>query len=470
MYYICIDFYNTYYIMLLERGYKIMKKSKLTIVGGGSTYTLGILMSLIEESNHLPLSHITLYDTDTSRQEKIGRAASILLKEHYPSLENFKYTSNKKEAFKDTDIIFVQIRTGGLTMREKDEQIPIKHGLVGQETCGAGGMAYGLRSIPEMIQLVDDIRSLNSDTWILNYTNPAAIVGLALDKIFPDDKRLLNICDMPIAIMKSYSDILEEDIWNLEADYFGLNHFGWFTSIRNKQGYDYTSQLKQLILDNDFKPTDKLIANDPSWQATFKQAKQMIQDFNEYLPNTYLQYYLYPNELSKKEPMDNTRARQVINGREKEVFTDCDVIINQNSTQNIDISGDIHGIYMIRIAASLVHHLKERFIIMTRNEGIISNLPYDALVEVPALLGNEGVEPFKIGEISTFYKGLLENQYAYEKLIIEAYFDNDYEKLLQALILNRTVIDTNKAKEVLKDLFEANKDHWPVLNKREETL
>src|SRR5699024_11058952 len=100
MYYICIDFYNTYYIMLLERGNKIMKKSKLTIVGGGSTYTLGILMSLIEESNHLPLSHITLYDTDTSRQEKIVRAASILLKEHYPSLENLKYTSNQKEFIK----------------------------------------------------------------------------------------------------------------------------------------------------------------------------------------------------------------------------------------------------------------------------------------------------------------------------------------------------------------------------------
>src|SRR5699024_214314 len=100
----------------------------------------------------------------------------------------------------------------------------------------------------------------------------------------------------------------------------------------------------------------------------------------------------------------------------------------------------------------------------------ISNLPYDALVEVPALLGNEGVEPFKIGEISTFYKGLLENQYAYEKLIIEAYFDNDYEKLLQALILNRNVIDKNKAKEDLKDLVEVNTDQCPVLNKREETL
>ncbi|PTI30856.1 6-phospho-alpha-glucosidase [Mammaliicoccus vitulinus] len=441
-----------------------MKKSKLTIVGGGSTYTLGILMSLIEEANHLPLSEITLYDTDISRQEKIGKAANILLKEHYPSLEKFEYTSNQSTAFKDADIIFVQIRTGGLLMRELDEQIPIQHGLVGQETCGAGGMSYGLRSIPDMIQLVKDIRSINKEAWVLNYTNPAAIVGLALDKVFPDDNRLLNICDMPIAIMKSYADILDEDVWNLEADYFGLNHFGWFTKIRNKYGHDYTSELKHLIKNNDFKPTDKLIANDPSWQSTFKQAKQMVQDFEEFLPNTYLQYYLYPNQLSQKESANNTRARQVINGREKEVFNDCDTIINQNNTENIDISGDIHGVYMIRIAASLVHHLKERFIIITRNEGIIPNLPSDALVEVPALLGKNGAEPFKVGEISTFYKGLLENQYAYEKLVVEAYFENDYNKLLQALVLNRTVIDTNKAKNVLNDLFEANKEYWPNLN------
>ncbi|MEB8068513.1 MULTISPECIES: 6-phospho-alpha-glucosidase [Mammaliicoccus] len=447
-----------------------MKKCKLTIVGGGSTYTLGILMSLIEESENLPLSHITLYDTDSSRQEKIGQAASILLKEHYPSLEKFEYTTNKTLAFKDVDIIFVQIRTGGLLMRELDEQIPIQHGLVGQETCGAGGMSYGLRSISDMIQLVEDIRSINKDAWILNYTNPAAIVGLALDKVFPNDDRLLNICDMPIAIMKSYADILNEDVWNLEADYFGLNHFGWFTKIRNKDGHDYTSELKQLIQNNDFKPTDKLIANDPSWQSTFKQAKQMVMDFNEYLPNTYLQYYLYPNQLSQKESIENTRARQVINGREKEVFNDCDTIINQNNTHNIDISGDIHGIYMIRIAASLVYHLNKRFIIITRNDGIIPNLPSDALVEVPALLGNNGATPLHVGEISTFYKGLLENQYAYEKLVVEAYFENDYDKLIQALVLNRTVIDTNKAKDVLTDLFEANKDYWPNLNKKEENI
>ncbi len=440
-----------------------MKKINLTIVGGGSTYTLGILMSLIDEKERFPLKSLTLYDNDKSRQKLIGKAAQILLKEHYPELEYFNFTTNQEVAFKNADTIFVQIRTGGLSMREKDEQIPIKHGLVGQETCGAGGMAYGFRSIKDMIQLINDIRSINKDTWVLNYTNPAAIVGLALDKVFPDDYKILNICDMPIGIMKSYADLLNEDVWDLEADYFGLNHFGWFTAIRNGEGIDVTKQIKEKVLNEDFKPTDKLIANDPSWQATFNQAKTMLHDFKDYLPNTYLQYYLYPEKLSEKENLNNTRARQVINGRETEVFNDCQTIIQNQSTAKINVEGDIHGSYMVRAAASLVHNSRQKFIVMIRNKGVISNLPYDALVEVPALLTSHGVEPINVGTIGTFYKGLLENQYAYESLVVEAYLENSYDKLLQAMVLNRTIIDTDKAKTVLKDLIHANQDYWPTL-------
>ncbi|WP_210127761.1 6-phospho-alpha-glucosidase [Staphylococcus sp. GDX8P114P-2] len=440
-----------------------MKKINLTIIGGGSTYTLGILMSLIDEKERLPLKSLTLYDNDKSRQRLIGQAAQILLKEHYPELESFNFTTNQENAFKNADAIFVQIRTGGLPMREQDEQIPIKHGLVGQETCGAGGMAYGFRSIKDMIQLINDIRSINKDTWILNYTNPAAIVGLALDKVFPDDYKILNICDMPIGIMKSYADLLNEDVWELEADYFGLNHFGWFTAIRNGRGIDVTKKIKEKVLNEDFKPTDKLIANDPSWQATFNQAKTMLHDFKDYLPNTYLQYYLYPEKLSKKENLNNTRARQVINGRETEVFNDCQTIIQNQSTAKINVEGDIHGSYMVRAAASLVHNTQQKFIVMTRNNGVISNLPYDALVEVPSLLTSHGVEPINVGTIGTFYKGLLENQHAYESLVVEAYLENSYDKLLQAMVLNRTIIDTDKAKTVLDDLIHANQDYWPTL-------
>lgn len=441
-----------------------MKKQRLVLAGSGSTYTIGMMMSLIEEKERFPLKDLVFYDTDKERQERNAKATEILFKERYPELESFSYTTNKEEAFKDADFVFVQIRTGGLLMREQDEQISLKNGVVGQETCGPGGLAYGLRSIKDMIELVKDIRQYSPEAWILNYTNPAAIVGEALNREFPNDYRLLNICDMPIAIMISYAKILDLNVWDIVPEYFGLNHFGWFTKIYDKEGNDHTERLKQLIIDNGFTPEDKEIANDVSWQKTFEQARQMLIDFPEFLPNTYLQYYLYPDEMVTKEDPKCTRARQVIEGRQKRVHDICDHIIENETAEGADLHVDIHGVFMIKAAASLAYNLSERFIVIVENKGIIPNLPADAMVEVPALLTSNGSKPFSVGEIPTFYKGLIEGQYAYEKLIVDAYFENSYQKLLQALTLNRTVVNVPTAKAILADLIEANKKFWPVLN------
>src|SRR5699024_4239524 len=440
-----------------------MEKKNLVIVGGGSTYTLGIIMSLIDEKGTLPLRKLTFYDTDRARQEKIAKAVEVILREKYPELEEFKYTTDKETAFTDIDVAFLQIRTGGLKMREQDEQIPLRHGVLGQETCGPGGMAYGMRSIPNMIELIRDIRTYAEDAWIMNYTNPAAIVAEALKREFPDDGRLLNICDMPIAIMKSYADMLDKDVWDLVPGYFGLNHFGWFTKIEDKLGQDYADVIKDKIVNEGFIPTDSEIANDASWQATFATARRMLMDFPEYLPNTYLQYYFYPEDMAQKERPDNTRARQVIDGRQKRVHETCDRIAESQSLSGVKLTGDIHGAYMIRAAASLIHHLNHVYIVMVKNDGIISNIPREAMVEVPAMMTKSGPKPFAVGEIPAFYKGLIENQYAYEKLVVDAYYEQSYMKMLQALTLNRTVTDVNRAKAILDDLIEANKGYWPEL-------
>ncbi|MCG1008436.1 6-phospho-alpha-glucosidase [Salinicoccus sp. ID82-1] len=441
-----------------------MNKKNLVIVGGGSTYTLGIVMSLIAEKEALPLNKLVFYDTDDERQEKIAKATEVILKERYPELGTFEYTTDKSKAFTDMDVAFLQIRTGGLKMREKDEQIPLKYGVVGQETCGPGGMAYGMRSIRDMIELIHDIRSYTDDAWIMNYTNPAAIVAEALQREFPDDDRLLNICDMPIAIMKSYADMLGKDVWDLVPGYFGLNHFGWFTKIEDKEGTDYTEVIKEKIINEGFVPTDEEIANDESWKKTFAQARKMLMDFPEFLPNTYLQYYLYPETLAAKEVPDNTRARQVINGRQKRVHDQCRHIISTQSTEGVELTDDVHGVYMVKAAASLMYQMNEIYIVMVRNNGIISNIPHDAMVEVPAMLTRSGPRPFSVGDVPTFYKGMMENQLAYEKLVVDAYFEESYSKALQALTLNRTVTDVEKAKQILDDLIEENKGYWPELH------
>lgn len=441
-----------------------MKRQNLTVVGGGSTYTLGMMMSLIAEKETFPLKRVVFYDIDAERQALNAQATEILFKEKYPEIEEFIYTTDKSIAFEHSDFFFIQIRVGGLAMRERDEQIPLAHGCIGQETCGAGGMAYGLRSIGDMIQLINDIRQHQPEAWILNYTNPAAIVAEALNRRFPDDHRILNICDMPAAIMVSYAQLLGCEIWDLVPEYFGLNHYGWFTRIRNKAGEDLTDRIKDTILHQGITAVDPEIADDPSWQATFQNMKTLLEDNPEFLPNTYLQYYLYPDKMVAKEDMNNTRARQVINGREKRVFALCRRIITAGTTANETLHADIHGRYMVRVAASLAYNLGDTYIVIVPNNGCISNLQHDAMVEVPAVLTSDGPKPFAVGALPTFQKGMIESQLGYEKLVVDAWFEGSRQKLVNALTLNRTVVNVPKAKAIVDELLIENKDFLPAFN------
>ena len=154
-------------------------KYKITIVGGGSTWTPGLLKSLCNKKDKLPLYELVLFDNDEKRQEPIGKFAQILFGEENKDVKVI-YTIDKNIAYQNVDFVFCQIRTGGFKMREFDEKIPLKYGVVGQETCGPGGFAYGLRSIPDMIEIVRDVRKNNKDAWILNYTNPALIKSQVL--------------------------------------------------------------------------------------------------------------------------------------------------------------------------------------------------------------------------------------------------------------------------------------------------
>mgnify|MGYP001770228811 FL=1 len=197
-----------------------------------------------------PINRLVMYDINLDRQKVIGEFAKGLFREEYPNI-NFSYTTNKEEAFtEDIDFVFVQIRTGGYKMREKDEKIPLKLGVIGQETCGPGGFAYGMRSIRDMVQLIKDVISKTKDAWILNYTNPAAIVAIALQELFPEDKRILNICDQPENLLRSYCRLLNMNERDFDPVYFGLNHFGWFTYLYDPQ------KLREMILKNGFRPAD----------------------------------------------------------------------------------------------------------------------------------------------------------------------------------------------------------------------
>lgn len=439
-----------------------MKKYKVVIVGGGSTWTPGLLKSLCEKKNEFPMEELRMYDINAERQAVIGEFAKVLFAEEYPDLK-FLYTTDKAQAYKEADFVFCQIRSGGFDMRMLDEQIPLAHGVVGQETCGAGGFAYGLRSIPDMIQIVRDARTYANDPWILNYTNPAAIVAVALERVFPGDKKIVNMCDQPVNLLQSFAKVLGIRRQDIVPEYVGLNHFGWFTKLTDRDGNDLLAPLREKILSEGFLPADAA-ERDASWLHTYAMVQTIMRDFPDYVPNTYLQYYLYPEQVVAQLDPDHTRTEEVRNGREKRVFTQCRQAARQGSTKGLTIAkSEVHADMIVEVASSIAFDKGELFIMITRNNGTVSNFHEDAMVETAAHVGANGVTAVPFGKIDVFMKGLMEGQYAYEHLTVDSYFEGSYKKALQALTLNRTLVDAQKAKAVLDDLIDANQDYWPEL-------
>jgi maltose-6'-phosphate glucosidase len=441
-----------------------MKKHSIVIAGGGSTFTPGIVLMLLDNLDRLPIRQIKFYDNDEARQDIVADACEVIIKEKAPEIKVVK-TIDPETAFTDVDFVMAHIRVGKYKMREMDEKIPLKYGVVGQETCGPGGMSYGMRSIGGVLELIDYMEQYSPDAWMLNYSNPAAIVAEATRKLRPHAK-ILNICDMPISIENLMAQILGlKSRKEMQVRYYGLNHFGWWTSITDQAGNDLMPQLKAHVKDHgyavDFSDAGQHV--DKSWQDTFKKVKDVYALAPDTMPNTYLKYYLYPQDEVEKTDPNYTRANQVMDGREKHVFTECKRIAENQSTEGSTLEIDEHASYIVDLARAIAYNTGERMLLIVENNGAISNFEPTAMVEIPCIVGKNGPEPLTQGEIPRFQKGLMEQQVAVEKLVVEAYAEQSYQKLWQALTLSRTVPNARVAKELLDDLIEANKDFWPTL-------
>ena len=301
-----------------------MKKFSIVVAGGGSTFTPGIVLMLLDNLDKFPIRQIKFYDNDGERQDVIAKACDILIKEKAPDIK-FVSTTDPEEAFTDIDFVMAHIRVGKYAMREKDEKIPLKHGVLGQETCGPGGIAYGMRSIGGVLELVDYMEKYSPDAWMLNYSNPAAIVAEATRKLRPKSK-ILNICDMPIGIELRMAEILGlKSRKDMVIRYFGLNHFGWWTDIRDKEGNDLMPLLREKVEKVGYNIPIEGENTEASWNDTFTKVKDVCMLDKNTLPNTYLKYYLFPDYVVEHSNPNYTRANEVMEGREKFVLENVEI-------------------------------------------------------------------------------------------------------------------------------------------------
>lgn len=439
-----------------------MKKFSIVVAGGGSTFTPGIVLMLLENLDKFPIRQIKFYDNDAERQEVIAKACDIIIKEKAPDI-NFVYTTDPETAFTDVDFVMAHIRVGKYAMREKDEKIPLRHGVLGQETCGPGGIAYGMRSIGGVIELVDYMEKYSPNAWMLNYSNPAAIVAEATRRLRPNSK-ILNICDMPIGIELRMAEMLGlKSRKEMVVRYFGLNHFGWWTDIRDKQGNDLMPALREKVAKVGYNVEIEGENTEASWNDTFTKAKDVFAVDPTTMPNTYLKYYLFPDYVVKHSNPNHTRANEVMEGREKFVFGECRAIAEKGTAKDSKLHVDDHASYIVDLARAIAYNTKERMLLIVENDGAISNFDPTAMVEIPCIVGSNGPEKIVQGKIPQFQKGLMEQQVSVEKLTVEAWIEGSYQKLWQAITLSRTVPSASVAKAILDDLIEANKDFWPVL-------
>lgn len=443
-----------------------MNASSIVIAGGGSTYTPEIILMLLDNLHRFPIRQIKFYDNDPGRQQVIADACEIILREQAPDIR-FLATSDPREAFTDIDFCMAHIRVGKYEMRDYDEKIPLKYGLVGQETCGPGGIAYGLRSITGVIELIDYMQQYSPDAWMLNYSNPAAIVAEAVRKARPGAK-VLNICDMPIDIEERMAKIAGlSSRKDLVVRYYGLNHFGFWCDIRDRQGNDLMPKIKEYVKVNGYnlEPIgQEPRLNDPDWLKTYRFAKEVYETDPTVLPTTYFKYYLFPDHVVADSDPGYTRVDMIRDGREKWVFEECRRIKAAGTAKDTNLEIGVHASFIVDLARAIAFNTHERMLLIVENQGAIPNIPATAMVEIPCIVGANGPERMCIGEIPWFQKGLIEQQLAVEKLAVEAYFEHSYQKLWQALILSKTMKDADVAKRLLDELIEANKGYWPELN------
>ncbi|MFF3131530.1 6-phospho-beta-glucosidase [Streptomyces mirabilis] len=431
---------------------------KLTILGGGGFRVPLVYGALLGDRAEGRVTHVVLHDVDAGRLTAVARVLAEQAKD-LPDAPEVSFTTDLDDALRGADFIFSAIRVGGLEGRADDERVALAEGVLGQETVGAGGIAYGLRTVPVAVDIAQRVARLAPDAWVINFTNPAGLVTEAMSRHLGD--RVIGICDSPVGLGRRIATVLGANPREAWIDYVGLNHLGWVRGLR-VAGRD---ELPRLLAD-------------PELLGSFEEGKLFGVEWLQSLgavPNEYLHYYYFNREAVRAYQQAEKTRGAFLRDQQEQFYAemrrpDTAALSAWDRTraereatymaENRDAAGagerdadDLSGGYE-KVALALMRAIardeRTTLILNVRNRGTLGVLDAEAVIEVPCLVDSNGAHPVAVDPLPDHASGLVCAVKAVEREVLSAAESGSRTTAVKAFALHPLVDSVNVARRLVE--------------------
>ena len=426
---------------------------KVAVIGGGSTYTPELINGFLARRETFPVDELWLMDISQERLDIVGRFAQRMVEAKGAPFKVI-LTTDQREAIRGASYVITQLRVGMMEARRGDEYLGKRHGLIGQETTGVGGMAKALRTIPVILNVARDMQEVGAPGALLaNFTNPSGLVTEALMRYAPD-VTAVGVCNGAIGTKMRFVKGMEEatgqkiEVERTSLKTLGLNHLTWHYGF-TVDGEEVFPRILTRFID------EMRQAEHPEWDPNTIEALRMI-------PNGYLQYFYYtPKKLAEQEKWPPSRAEQVQKIEENLLREYAEPGRSEPPEDLMKRGGAYYSTVATQLLNAHYNDLGEEHVVNTRQNGAVPGWPEDWVLEMPCRIDAAGAHPLPAEPLPPACFGLVAQVKAYELLTVEAAVRGDRRAAYQALLAHPLGPPADQVQEVLDDLLETNRAYLP---------
>jgi 6-phospho-beta-glucosidase len=409
---------------------------KVAVIGAGSTYTPELVSGLGRERDAIDVRELVLHDIDAERLEVVGGLAQRMLdRQGYDG--RLEQTGDLDRAIEGADYVLVQIRVGGQEARLRDETVPLACGCIGQETTGAGGLAKAFRTVPVVLEIAERVRKRGADgAWIVDFTNP---VGIVTRSLLDAGHRAVGLCNVAIGVQRTGARLLGIEPERVLVDQVGLNHLTWVRAVR----VDGEDALPRLLDDH----------GDELSGLAGGLPPRLLEELGA-VPSYYLRYFYAHDRVLAEQLGENPRAAQVMEIERALLELYRDPQLTEKPALLEQRGGAFYSEAAVGLVRSLATGDGRVHEVDIRNEGTLAGLADDDVVEVPARVGRDSVEPLPQQPLAPELLGLVQHVAAYERLAAQGAAAQDLAVARKALLAHPLIGQDALVEELLEPLLE----------------